>query len=331
MMRKFTLLAIACSFSAFTSVMAQREPGDPQAERFASLSRADAGFKKFQSELSPLIANSRGKTNSRASVVALFQRNSKLISELYRKAGMPEPQRISPAPAIVYKPYYFTAKTSIIGKKAMLLQRNTFTKSRDYDFSWRRSQFSNGNMPMPFDTAGSSKLIGKQVITSTNYCNSPNYCYLGIYQRGFGEFITIPSDPQIIAAKVTFDYTFDYDAWDSYQAQSEVELLVRASENFKSDAYNELPDAPGGVNPLGRWKKLATLMPRDSVTSAYGEFHAAANGSATIEGYVTPGSEVELRFGFGFPPGTHRGLTGNYHYAEFFLKKITVTYYKTAQ
>src|SRR5690606_26456318 len=207
----------------------------------------------------------------------------------------------------------------------------TFTKSGGYDFSWRRSAFPNGNMPMPFDTLVTGVRSGKQAIQSTAYCTLPSYCYIGLYQRGFGEKVTVPSDPQIIAARVKFDYSFAYDAWDSYGAKSAIDLLVRAGINFNSTAYNGLPDVYGGGAPTDRWKKLATLMPLDSVMTDYGEFHATADSSVTIEGYVTPGSDVDFRFGFGFPKGTHKGVTGNYHYAEFVLKKITVTYYKSSQ
>ncbi|HEV7779665.1 MAG TPA: hypothetical protein VGO58_00285, partial [Chitinophagaceae bacterium] len=68
----------------------------------------------------------------------------------------------------------------------------------------------------------------------------------------------------------------------------------------------------------------------DTIDTEFGEFHSSGNSSFSLEGYVIPGTAIDLRLGLGFIKNTVRGLNGSYHYAEFILKKITVKYFKSA-
>lgn len=143
----------------------------------------------------------------------------------------------------------------------------------------------------------------------------------------------VPSNPEVIAAEIKFDYSYLYTGWDTYGGITGLELVIRADDKLSGSSYNELPERAAGSEsgtPADRWKKIATLHPMDTVVADFDEFHANGESSFTIEGYAAPGTEIEVRVGFGYPAGTKKGLNGCYHYAEFILKKITVNYYKTA-
>ncbi len=280
-------------------------------------------------ELNKLINSTRGAEINSIALKKLFEENGTVLQKLRDKSGIPRSLTISGFQA--KKKHTIPGNANFaIGKALKPFSQNAIEEFAPYDISWRLSMFSNGNMPLPFDTAGTVLRQGKLVITS-NPCSSPNYCYLGIYMKGLGEVIKVPDDPAILAARIKMEYSFDYDAWDSYGAKNCINLVLRTSSNFASTAFSQLPDAPpiSYASPSDRWKIAGSLLPWDSVTTDFNEFHAAVNSTVTVEGYVTPGSDIDVRLGFAFPPGTNKGITGCYHHGVFKLKKIIVTYLKS--
>jgi len=61
------------------------------------------------------------------------------------------------------------------------------------------------------------------------------------------------------------------------------------------------------------------------------EKHASVDSSFTLEGYVTPGSELQFRVGYGYLADSWKGINGCYHYGEFILKRITITWLQSGE
>jgi len=287
----------------------------------------NSAYTKLRSEVDILSQNASGKNSNAAAVKLLFIRNKILLQNLYGKAGLQNAEAMT---ANTKRLYVFNPKgiQSKLVKYIKLPSATTLVRTAPYDDDWKRTGYPNGNMPAPFDTAASNFGTGKIAITS-NPCNNTSYCYLGTHSTGFLEKIKVPSDPYILAAQIKFDYSFDYTGWDTYGAKTAIDLVVKASDNFNSATYKELPNGPVVFSNFA-YKKAGVLLLLDSIITDFGELHASANASFTMEGYVTPGTDIELHFGFSFPVGTNKGLNGCYHYGEFILKKITVSYYKSA-
>lgn len=332
-MKKGILLTSLILSIGFSPLHAQvRTWGDLHVSRFMTDAPKDPRYAKFQERLNGLLAKANGTNTNADAVRSLYLENRTLLQSLYTRSGLQESKAmrggITRRSSLVHaKPDLFISAS---GKYKKV--RLTATKLPPYDGVWRRSEFPNANMsPLPFDTTGSIYNSGKLVITS-NPCHLPPYCYVGFHSLGYTETIEVPSNPKILGAQIKFDYSFNYTGWDSYGAKTGIDLIMRAPENFNSTAFNQLADVTASpyTPPATRWKHIGVLMPLDSVTTDFDEFHASGNGTYTIEGYITPGSNIEFRFGFAFPKGTNKGLTGCYHYGEFRLKKISVTYFTSS-
>jgi hypothetical protein len=331
-MKKLLCLSVISFLLPALETTAQQEKlwSDPHIiQKFATEATKDPAYLKLRAEVDALSKTATGKNTNASAVKALLARNNMLLKRIYTKIGIEAPQVMNiKRPKKVINPLIYS-KASILGKMVQVNQQIFKTETPPYDASWFQSNQAGFNNVYP-DTTASLFSAGKTIFI---YGPPPNpvKVRLGQYCQGYLQAFTVPSNPEIIAAEVKFEYSFFYTGWDTYGARTGMDLVVKADNKLNGSSYNELPvyDFPYSTQNV-RWKKAATLYPADTITSDFGEFHATADSSFTIEGYVTPGSAITLQFGFGFPIETVRGLNGSYHYAEFILKKITITYYKTA-
>ena len=153
------------------------------------------------------------------------------------------------------------------------------------------------------------------------------------FHRGFRVSAKVPNDPAIIAAQVTFEYSFYYTGWDTYGASNGIQLVLGPSKNFISQALNNLVDtavfeAAYNIPPV-QFKVIGTLLAWDSISSEIEEVHADKAGSISITGYVKPNETVNFAIGAGYMHGSVYGINGHYLYGEFRLKKATISYFKT--
>jgi hypothetical protein len=330
-MKKILLPLICCNFFLF-SAKAQLEKfwGDPHVpEKFTSMAAKDPAYITFQKEFNALVKSCKGANTNAGAFKKLFTDYRSLFTALYTKAGMKPSQPMSVNRSRMNTKLVAAFNSPALKNVVAMAMQSDFLPP--FDKSWWNSGHPITNDPPPFDTAGSSFASGK-VIATVNSAISPGKAYLGIYGRGYTKKIKFTNNPEVLAAKIQFHYSFDYTGWDTYGAKTAINLILRTSNNnFNSSAYDELPP-PSPFHALNdRWKVIANLLPIDSVTTDFDEIHLAADSVFSIEGYITPGSETDFMFGFAYPQGTNRGLNGCYHYGEFILKKITVTYYKSAQ
>lgn len=330
------ILVITLLFTA-TTLAAQKSKlwGDPHVfEKFTTEAKKSPAYSKLLTDIDALSKSATSKKTNAAAVKSLLQKNSVLLRSLYTKAGAefpgPMTTKSSAKPIYIYrKNHLFLSKLKHTG------QSMTKIVTAPFEGSWRRAAGHTNDGGYPDSSAsqfatGKTTLVSNSMPSCATHLNS-NSCKLGFCQQGYLQKFTVPSDPEIIAAEVKFEYDYLYTSWDTYGGITGLDLVVRADQKFNSAPYNNLPDGPlvePGSNS-DRWKKIATLYPLDTIDADFGEFHANGESSFTIEGYVTPGSVFEVKVGFGYPTNTNRGMYGCYHYAEFILKKITVNYYKT--
>jgi hypothetical protein len=323
------ILAVTLLFAA-TQASAQREKFVPEAKK-------DPAYAKFQADLTELSKTATPTNTNAAAARALFEKNKLVFKAISQKAGLKAPvttgavKRFS-APVNKAKPKADPgfAKFRSIGNNMIRIETPAF------DDAWvlKDDHANNGGYPEHSGYNASIGKVGLTVSAALGDCDfSPNAsgCRIGFYHDGFLEKFTVPNNNEIIAAEITVDYEYLYTGWDTYSSITGLDMVFRVDDKFFSSEYNSLPvfvNSPF-TPPLDRWKKMATLYPLDTIDTEFGEFHAEGQSSFTVRGYVAPGSEFEVRAGFGFPFGTHRGMFGCYHYAEFKLKKITVKYLKT--
>jgi len=340
------VLFVLILFTYLNASAQQQIWGDPHvAERFATEAGKDPGYKKFKAELETLLKDAKGSNTNAAAVKALFARNTAMLNGLYRESNIEAP--VQTAMSKVVRPYRTMHIASVLDKMKIAGASLVQQKTPPYLVTWL---WANGGYPDTYpDSSLSQFAVGK---TAMVYQNNPTSIVrrLGRYYQGPFQSFKVPSNPEILAAEIRFEYSFLYTAWDTYGGITGVELLVRGGQNFVSADLKNLSAADGSDwnhqpyyvgNPTDysiynyaegdSFKVAKVLYPRDTVSTNIQEFHAQDdNGTFVMRGYVIPGSTLMFNFGPGFMLNTRRGLNGNHHYLEFRLKKITVTYLKSA-
>lgn len=329
------LILLLCLFCQF-SMNAQREKawGDPHViEKFATESKKNASYNQLYQQIAELSSTANGRQTNAGAVRALLIKNSALLRNIYNKAGMSAPQTMSAnKKQLVVNP---NAYRKMIAWNKYTFAGNGFQQTilPAYENDFRVTNEAGLSIIIP-DTTGSEFNAG--IIRMTYNSLPPNYINrrTGQHLQGFTQKITVPANPEIVAAEIKFDYAYLYTGWDTYGAVLGMDVALKINEEFNGSDYNALPvyDSPYGSSSTNhRWKLVSDLYPTDTITSDFGEFHCeSANESFSIRGYVTPGKTIDLQFLMGFRMHAKRGINGSYHFAEFKLKKITVNYFKAA-
>jgi hypothetical protein len=328
------LLCLFCQLS----LMAQREKawGDPHVmEKLAAAANKNPEYKKLTAQIRELsLTATRNNTNA-AKVKALINSNNLLLKNLYTGAGITAPQTLRSAKTIKPNSILKTSNFFAINKlKLIPNQEMTKTITPPFQDAWeyKFDHSNDGGYPdsslSDFATGLIAFKANSEMICET-YPNI-NSCKLGIYQLGYQQQFTVPNNPEIIAAEISFEYDYLYTGWDTYGAITGIDMIVHVNDKLSSQAFNEMPDANLPVPAsFGIWKKMSTIFSLDTVEASFGEFHANGSSTFKLEGYVTPGTTIEVKMGIGYPSGTKRGMYGCYHYGEMKLKKITVKYFKS--
>ena len=275
-------------------------------EKFATEAKKSPAYTTLLADIDALSRKANPRNTNAEAVKSLFEKNSPLLRSLYTKAGAEFPKLMT-AKSLTRPTYVIIKNNSFLSKFKNSGQSLTKIVTAPFEDSWRRMAGHNNDGGYP-DSSTSQFATGKTVLLSNtvSFCaTNPGWtgCKLGFCQQGYLQKFTVPANPEIIAAEVKFEYSYLYTGWDAYGGITALDLVVKADTKINSSSYNELPDGPlvePGSNP-DRWKKMATLYPLDTIDAEFGEFHANGESSFTIEGYVTPGSQFEVRVGFGYP------------------------------
>lgn len=334
-MLKIFIACFAILFLTSTGSTQQvRAWGDPHVRAFVTNASKDPAYANFRKKMNALVSSAKGTSTNAAAVKALLAVNQPMLEKLYTEAGMSK--RMLTSKSSSQSNFMNTNETpGLINQQAIAVGlQKTIT---NYDAFYLNATDWDGMPPdrhpdMPDITSGTSPRIGTIVTTSTPCDNMAQqngnnfYCHWGSCMYVFKQKFTVPNDPQILSARVRFEYSFEVDGWDTEGAINEIELYTEAGSTFNSTTYNDLPT--GFAISNDHYKKIATLYGRDTVTSDFKEIHINKNSSFTMEGYVVPGAELNFAFGFGYPADTYKGWNGTYRYGVFKLKKITITYLK---
>jgi len=329
----FLLFLICCSFN----LLAQREKawGDPHVmEKLATAANRNPEYKKLTAQIREFSQTATPNKTNADKVKALFSNNTQLFKNLYTGAGINAPQTLRSAKP--FKTISLSKLSSLVAlKKLKLIGNQEFTKTITPPFqdAWEYN-FDHSNDGGYPDSSLSDFATGLLAFKANSGANCETYpnansCKLGLYQLGYQQQFKVPNNPEIIAAEINFEYDYLYTGWDTYGAITGIDMVVQANNKLNSQSFNEMPDySLSDYGSLGIWKKMATIYSLDSVDASFGEFHANGSSSFKLEGYVTPGTTIEIKIGIGYPSGTKRGMYGCYHYGEMKLKRITVKYYK---
>jgi len=330
------LILLFCLFCQF-SMNAQREKawGDPHViEKLAAAANKNPEYKKLTAQIRELSQSATRNNTNAAKVKALFSNNIQLFKNLYAGTGINAPQTVRslrPGKTVSVSKasnFFVVNKMKMFGTQEMT---KTFTAPFEDAWVIRLEHSNDGGFPDSSLSDFSTGLLAFRA-NSVDYCDiypSSNACKLGLYKLGYQQQFTVPNNPEIIAAEINFEYDYIYTGWDTYGGITGIDMVIHANDKLNSQSFNEMPDALTTIPAsMGPWKKLETIYPIDSINASFGEFHANGSSSFKLEGYVTPGTTIEVKIGIGYPSRTKRGMYGCYHYGEMKLKKITVKYYK---
>lgn len=325
----FSLLTLLCLHAT-----AQKEIvwGDPHvAESLKAISQ-EPEFKTFRAKVDALIASAKGKNTNAAAVKNLFAANKTMLRTLYTKHGlsnrMSQVQNASGnnvIKAVSERPYMLNQQAIQSGMQKVITSYDKVYYDSDNWDGAPGNRFPRMSATLDSISYPKTLAITSKPCTSNNNNNSNyNNCIWGGNIYGYKQKIKVPNNPKILSASIRFEYEIDYSGWDGNLAINEIELDIQASNNFNSTTYKDLPI---GLHLLtSDLKKIKTLYARDTVTADFKEIHIKNSGSYTMEGYVVPGSEIDLTFGFVYANKTYKGWFGSYHYGEIKLNRIIVTY-----
>lgn len=316
---------------------AQREKiwGDPHIiEKFAAEAMTNPAYSKMFNQVDALSRSASPGNTKAAEMRSLLTQNSSLLKGLYTRSGLEaaKPMKSKKLVALINPVIVRSAiawskmKPAHVGVVKM--------ETPPYDTYVRVTDETGLSNKHP-DTSSSQYSAGIVRLVYGSLLPSVINRRTGQHLQGFKQSFKVPDDPEIIAADVKFEYSYFYTGWDTYGAILGMDVALEINNELNGPDYNALPVCvvPSWLIPANaenRWKLIANLYPTDTIESDFGEFHGEDNHeSFSIGGYVTPGKTVDVKLVMGFRKGAKRGINGSYHYAEFILKKITVTYYKS--
>ncbi len=317
MKKIFTLFFFASLFTT-CSLHAQKTTTTADQQATLTLLKKDTAYSLFMNKLDAIMKTAKGRKTNAIAVKALFENNKMMFQRLQKKYDIDGLKVTTSNPVVSVKPLEISAqeKPKILPVN-IKLYKAPFTEKKIFTFD---------DEDTPAQETGSDASTGKiAYTTATDHC-----ILLGPAVYGFRQKITVPSDPLITYAKVRFYFSFYHTGWDTYYAQVQFYLALKASANFICYDYNQMESAG---YPMENWKTPFKLAPNLSCTdfTVVTDFNRILDSSFAIEGYVTPGSDLNFIIGPCHRSNNYVGNSGSYHYSEFILKKITVTYLKNQE
>lgn len=343
------IIFLAFIFGLSLSISAQ-DNWKKEFDQFKTAAKTNTGYLQLRQKISDLIDAAKDSTTNFLKVKNLFSSNKPLLTESYTKAGINPVKKLSvQQPLTAYYNRVKTAGKLILDRdlvrEALATAGLVVTKIEKVPPSffalWVFNNYPNREMPRPVNYSHESAT--SKISFTSRRCDGAEDCYQGVFAIGYPNNITVPNNPEIIKAKIVLEYSFMYTGWDTYGANTAMELMLRTGNRFVSTQVNDLPNSslikpdfvyPSGTlitTPTDGWKTAGIMLPPVSVTTDVQEIGARKNGTISFEGFVTPGSNFDVHLGIGYPPGTNKGLHGCYHYCEFLLKKMTVTFLKSSR
>ncbi len=321
-MRKIFYISGLFILLSFTTTFAQKDP-PAIPNKYMLAVKKDSAYSRFQAEVHKWIVKANGRNTYAPQVKALFDGNNSMLSRVRKQFDAegsvntaerhmnPKLLKINPAIAklLLHVGEIGVAKTMV-----------PFT-------SWAYCDLINATTihNEHWDANGENFF---SVLESTSWAPSMKEGH-----QGFTMGKKVPDNPQIIAARVTFDYSFFYTGWDTYGAKNGMELVFGANKYFRSptlDAWTDTAVFNPGINlPKTKYCILDIFLPLDSITVNFAEVHAQKAGSFTVEGLVKPNEYLSFNVGAGYMKGSVYGLNGHYLYGEFRLTKATITFLKS--
>ena len=301
----------------FAGILSAQTPDKKIAAAVTEMNK-DTAYLSFQQDLTKLTrAIKKDQTNFQA-IRALFERNRQKLSRLSEQYGLNKLATPASTPPTLRKP-------------ALAWLNKLVLSSAVYKSAFTRSISIASNNPVDFTTLNIEDNAAKInfSIVSNGISGTPNsYIHrsLGVKMKGFTQKIRIPANPEYVAARIKVEYSCLYTGWDSGPSSFQPLIGISVSDNFRSAALDSLPT----LYPISYWKIAAIPGSRfiNLTPETIKDFRFSAESSFELEGYVIPGSEIEINVGYGMDSGAFMGLYGSYHYGEFTLKQITVTYVK---
>lgn len=321
----FSLCIVLLIFSLSVSSQVRKLSGDPHAAaKFAAEAAKNPQYVSLKSQLEELSRTATPQNTNAAAVKRLLTQNRALLKSLYTKAGVDAPEGGDAAnKRRTSKIVSMNISKSVLNSKWKPVHPQ-LTKIVTPPFAGKYIVIDH-NYFTP-DTTMSNFGTGKIVVKHPG--SSPSD-FLGLYINMFKHQFTVPNNPGIVAAEITFEFSYQYTGWDTYGSIYGLQLLLRTSPLPDQTENNPMPvfEFKGGAH-FPPFRIAGTIMPLDTITTEFGEFACSGTDSSTVHRYVVPGATFSTEFGLVFPYDTKKGWYNNYHYAEMKLKRITVRYLK---
>lgn len=321
--KRLTLFLILTGFYFPMTAQLVNTWGDPHVvQKFRTETAKNAEYLKLRNQIEALGKTATPQNTNAAAVKLLLAQQAPLLKTLYARAGIKAPGEGGTRRSLTNQHLSNTTRL-MIGRKYKPL--DPLNKTVVPPFKGKTNMI---NSPCcEKDTVLSNFSQGKIVIRYTNNAwNDPDGYGLNI--NLFKHEFTIPNNPAIVAAEISFEYSYQYTGWDTYGAVRGLNMMARI-EGPPDPTENNLPqfNFEGGAY-FPPYRIAGTIWPRDTVTTEFDDFVTSGSDSLTLLRYVTPGQTFTVEYGIYFPYHTNAGAQGSYQYAEMILKKIKVRYLK---
>jgi hypothetical protein len=281
----------------------------------------DSSYKVFQAKLKELSQMAKGKQTNFAAVKKLFLDNKIQLEALATRYKVDLAQPVKDKPAVGNK----TKIIPLQGVRAVDNGKALYKAPFKIKDALSDNRYARQYTKLDFyDNEGRATY---SFLDNGLFADQPTALrQIGYKEVFWGEKIKIPNNPLYVAARIEIEYSYLYTGWDTYGAYFQPMVGLFVSDNFRSVEFSNLP----GFMYEQRWKQIALADYRFQIweNASIKDFMFSKDTSFQIEGYITPGSEITIKAGFGMTSGNSIGNYGSYHYAEFQLKKIIVTYLK---
>jgi len=294
----------------FISISCFAQTDDAQHRiKLAALNK-DTAFKRFQSEFTAIMKTANKSNTNFASIKTLFTANSILLKSLRTKYNLQKRSLIAPKSSV-----------SVSKIRPALFSKVVETVMYTTPYTAKVLHPNTTALPVEINPDDQS---GKIIWTYTSSPGDPKP--IPHYIHCFKQTINVPANPVIVAMRLKFYYSYFLTGWDSEVGQLGTSIRINAGSGFNSPAYNDMT-INNQTSELMNWRTLDW----SDYYQGFEEMHdytKTKDTSFEIEGYVVPGTTLDFKFGIVHYPGSYTGDFGAYHYGEYHLKKIEVTFLK---
>ncbi len=283
--------------------------------------RQDTAFIRFEGKLKELMKTAKGKQSNYAAVKKLFSSNSTMLQGLKKRYNLGSAITSNGS----QNKFSADKRPSLVG-----VVKGPTANIYSYTLN---GPFSGTNINRGYAMAEEINRVGNKLSWINTYSYTPERSiklgWAGYYHTAE---ITVPNNPLIIGVRLEFDYSFYTAGWDSDGGDLYTILGLWASEEFSSPAYSSLEtsEIASALYPPGPvYKKAKQLYYRQFLNTV--DFGYSDISKFVIEGYVLPGKNFTVKLAAGYTDASTMGYFGGYHYGEFELYRINVTFLKAGQ